>query len=90
MVPATGDPKAADPPKVYAIADLRKFVKPPMGEELGKSDGGLVDLSQEVVCTCVPVETCVCHVVTYKTDANDCACTGTGGGGTCYWYYRPY
>jgi hypothetical protein len=89
-------PKKPEPPKVYAITDLRKYVKPPMSEELGKSDGGLVDLDSVVVCTCVPVETCVCHVVTYNVEATDCGCTGTCpctgtcGGTCCYSYWRPY
>ena len=86
-------PKEPETPKVYAITDLRHYVKPPMGEELGKSDGGLVDLDPKVVCTCVPVETCVCHVVTYNTEATDCGCTGTTCYSPCYgcWsYYRPY
>jgi hypothetical protein len=89
----TSTPKEPETPKVYAITDLRQYVKPPMSEELGKSTGGLVDLDPKVVCTCVPVETCVCHVVTYNPEAtyestcgNTCGCTGT----TCYYYYRPY
>ncbi len=92
-------PDKPETPEVYAIADLRQYVKPPMSEELGASGGGLVDLDTKVVCTCVPVETCVCHAVTYNPQASDCGatcscvqdtcvcgCTGT----TCYYYYRPY
>lgn len=92
MKTAATPPASGEPPRVFAITDLRKYVKPPMGEELTKSDGGLVNLDAGVICTCVPVEMCVCHVVTYNSGASDCSCTGTcsTGGGTCYWYYRPY
>jgi len=52
-------------PVVYAVADLRAFVKPALAEELGAPMGGPAECGTEVVCTCVPVETCVCDMVVY-------------------------
>lgn len=80
-----------DSPKVYAVADLRAYVKPDLDEELGSPTGGLADCGTQTLCSCVPVETCVCNTVTYGGTAcpGHCSCVSN----TCvcvslYWF--PY
>ncbi|HNX49701.1 MAG TPA: hypothetical protein PKL08_06035 [Thermoanaerobaculaceae bacterium] len=87
-------------PQVYAVADLRAFVKPDLDEELGAPTGSPAVCGTEVLCTCVPVETCVCNTVSYRSGGTSCPgdcpcqCTSTCTcqcTGTCvslYWY--PY
>jgi len=90
----TDIPKNDEGPKVYAVSDLRALVKPELEEELGTATGGLATCTTEVICTCVPVETCACNQVLYSvvTDPGGCPCqpvcacmcTCTG---TCkYWF----
>ncbi len=80
---------AGDAPKVYAVTNLKAYVKPPMEEEIttshGEPAGGSTGIGVGVICTCVPVETCACFTVTYPSgnvicpaDPGDpCGCTGT-------------
>jgi hypothetical protein len=88
----TDIPKNDESPKVYAVSDLRALAKPELDEELGASDGGLATCTTEILCSCVPVETCACNTVTYGSntyvgtpsecscDINSCVCK--------YWF--PY
>ena len=86
-------PAGKDSPKVYAVADLRAYVKPDLNEELGSPAGGLEKCGTQTVCSCVPVETCVCNTVTY---GGGCVCPGhcpcqcqcTGTCVSLYWF--PY
>jgi hypothetical protein len=83
-------PASGEPPKVYAVSDLRALVKPELDEELGAPTGSLATCGTETLCTCVPVETCACNVVSYRQggsacpDHCPCQCTSTG----LYWF--PY
>jgi hypothetical protein len=77
-------------PKIYAVSNLRAYLKPDLAEELTTAEGVPATCGSEVVCSCVPVETCVCNTVTYHVGGSpgcpcQCQCTGTGG---LYWY--PY
>jgi len=62
-------------PKIYAVADLRAYIKPPMGEELGSPAGASeppATPGTEVACPCVPVEDCACHIVQFNQGQNIC------------------
>ncbi|MBI4915757.1 MAG: hypothetical protein HY825_07910 [Acidobacteria bacterium] len=59
-------------PEIYAVSDLRAFVKPDLDEELGAPMGGPATCGTEVLCTCVPVETCVCNTVSYHQGGGSC------------------
>lgn len=70
-------------PKVYAVADLKAYLKPEMEEELAAPNGSPADNVSHVVCSCVPVDTCACNTVAYyvgdsfcPTDC-PCQCTAT-------------
>ena len=82
------------PPRVYAVTDLKAYVKPPPDEELSGPDGSEVSLGTETMCQCVPVGECVCNTVSYYSGSNPCpdhcACVGDGGGGCGAVYYYPY
>ena len=83
-------PASDEPPEVYAVTDLRAYVKPDLAEELGSATGGLANCGTETLCTCVPVETCACNLVTYGSCAVNpsiCSCEGNCGYGL-YWF--PY
>jgi hypothetical protein len=85
---AAPEPPEDQAPEVYAVTDLRALVKPEMAEELTKSTGGAATCSSQFACSCVPVETCACNVVTYAGSVDpgcSCQCTGTS---SLYWY--PY
>ena len=83
-------PEDTEGPEIYAVSDLRAYAKPDLDEELSNPvGGGAADCGAEVICTCVPVETCACNVVTRATGGGscpgDCSCVGN----TCvslYWY----
>jgi len=81
-----------DPPQVYAVTDLRAYVKPDLDEELGSPTGGLATCGTEMMCSCVPVETCACDTVSYHTGGSvcpsDCPCQCTGTCVGLYWF--PY
>lgn len=92
---------AGEAPEIYAVADLRAYVKPDLDEELGSPMGDPAVCGSEVLCTCVPVETCVCDTVSYHAGGGSscpgdcpCQCTSTCTcqcTGTCvslYWF--PY
>lgn len=87
-------PAADGEPKIYAVSNLKSFVKPDLDEELTtppSTGGGPAICGTEVVCSCVPVETCTCNVVSYRVGG-----TPDGGGCSCvdhcttcvglYWY----
>ena len=74
-------------PEVFAVTSLRPYVKPQLDEELGLHTGGAADCGTELLCTCVPFETCACNTVTYHAGGCPCTCTGTCGSTSCYWYY---
>jgi hypothetical protein len=81
-----------EPPMLYAVTDLRAYVKPEMAEELGAGTGGGLTLcGTEVMCTCVPVETCACNTVGYKVGGTTCpgfcACQCTCTHTWCLPYY---
>ena len=81
-----------DPPRIFAVTDLRAYVKPDLDEELGSPTGGLATCGTEMMCTCVPVETCACDTVSYHNGGSvcpsDCPCQCTG---TCVGiYWHPY
>jgi len=76
----------SEPPKIYAVVDLRAYVKPPLSEELGSPAGAAAPPATpgtEVVCSCVPVEDCACNVVRYNEGSSicptDCTCEVTCG-----------
>ena len=77
-------------PKIYAVSDLRAYVKPDMDEELGAPIGGAATCGAEVVCSCVPVETCACNTVTYTSGGSSCPgdCPCVGNCVNLYWF--PY
>lgn len=79
-------------PEVYAMASLLALVKPDLDEELGAPDGGIADCGTEMLCTCVPVETCACNTVSYHDGGSpcpsDCPCQCTGQCVGLYWH--PY
>lgn len=61
-----------EPPQVYAVSDLRAFVKPVLDEELSGPDAGLSASGVReqaaygrTICNCVPIEVCVCNMVVY-------------------------
>jgi len=81
-----------DPPMVFAVTDLRAYVKPEPAEELGDPNGGLADFGTEVTCTCVPVSSCACNSVGYYTGGSPCShcpcqCTGTCSRSCLPYYY---
>lgn len=84
----------AEPPQIYAVTNLRAYVKPSLDEELTKPSGAPATRGTEVVCTCVPVETCVCNTVTYHVggDSGGCSCVGNCCvGDSCHTiYHYPY
>jgi hypothetical protein len=81
-------------PEIYAVSDLRAYVKPDLDEELGAPTGGPAVCGSEVLCTCVPVETCVCDAVSYHVGGSSCPgdcpcqCTCTSTCVSLYWF--PY
>ena len=82
-----------DEPKIYAVSNLRTYVKPDLDEELGAPMGeNAAECGTEVLCTCVPVETCVCDTVTYHAGGSscpgDCSCQCTSTCVSLYWH--PY
>jgi hypothetical protein len=84
--------ESGEEPEVYAVSDLRAFVTPDLDEEIGRPTGQPAQHGVEVMCSCVPVETCVCDTVTYHsggTYSPPCAsvCTVTGCVGL---YWHPY
>ena len=85
-------PLGDEPPAVYAVVDLRAYLKPEMDEELTSPEGEAAVYGTETMCECVPVEDCVCNTVGHFVDGNPCpahcACVGHSGGGGVYWY--PY
>lgn len=84
--------KTGEGPKVYAVTDLKAYLKPPMDEELAAPMGPPAVCGTEVSCSCVPVDTCACNTVAYHVGGSfcptdcPCQCTGTCDGG---WYYYP-
>ncbi len=84
----------ADPPKIYAVTNLRAYVKPDLDEELTTPTGAPATCGTEVVCTCVPVETCVCNTVTYHVGGQSGGCSCVGNccvGDSCHTiYHYPY
>lgn len=68
-------PAGDEPPQVYAVTDFRAFLKPGLDEELGSPAGATATpatCGTEVSCTCVPVESCACNLVTYRVGGNTC------------------
>ena len=78
-------------PKVYAVSNLKAYLKPELDEELGAPMGPPAVCGSEVVCSCVPVDTCACNTVSYHVGGSfcpgDCPCQCTG---TCYSPCTPY
>lgn len=77
-------------PQVYAVSDLRAYVKPELAEELG-GVLALANCGTEVVCRCVAVEGCACNSVDYHVGgcSSTCTCEITCSC-TCKPYYYPY
>ena len=78
-------------PKIYAVSDLRAYVKPDLDEELGAPMGSAPPVcGTEVVCACVPYETCACNTVSYHSGGSacpdDCPCQCTGTCVGLYWF----
>ena len=82
--------ESGDGPVVFAVTDLRAYVKPDLDEELGSPVGGAAECGAEVLCTCVPVETCACNTVSHHSGGSgcpsDCACQCTGTCVGLYWF----
>ena len=82
-------------PEVFAVTNLKAYVKPHMHEELSDSSGGAATTGTEMICRCVPVEQCVCDTVEYYHGGSPCpghcACVGACGcdGHSCR-YWHPY
>lgn len=91
-------PVSDEKPEVYAVSDLRSYVKPDLDEELSKPSGSAAICGSEVICSCVPVETCVCNQVSYHTGgnygcSNHAPCASHCGSNTCVCaglYWHPY
>lgn len=85
-------PRSDEAPAVYAVVDLRAYLKPEMDEELTSPEGEPAVYGTETMCACVPVEDCACNTVSHYVDGSTCPahceCVGYGGGGGVYWY--PY
>lgn len=90
-----------EPPQVYAVSDLRAYVKPELAEELGGFNHtpyvpALADCGTEVVCRCVAVEGCACNSVEYNVGGCSSTCTCECEpycphcSCTCKPYYYPY
>ena len=81
-----------EPPRVFAVADLKAYLKPEMAEELSSSTGGAAEPGTPMVCRCVPVELCACDTVSYSQGANPCPSNCSCVGDTCYScrYWHPY
>jgi hypothetical protein len=81
-------PDDDEAPEIYAVSDLRAYVKPDLDEELGAPTGEAAVCGTEVVCSCVPVDTCACNTVSYlsggSTCPTDCSCEGQCV--SLYWY----
>jgi hypothetical protein len=77
--------ESGEEPQIYAVSDLRAFVTPDLDEELGRPTGLPAQSGVEVLCRCVPVETCVCDAVTYHSGGSygPCPCTSTSCQVTC-------
>lgn len=77
--------ESGEEPQVYAVSDLRAFVTPDLDEELGRPTGLPAHCGTEVMCSCVPVEACVCDTVTYHSGGSysPCPCTSTTCQVTC-------
>jgi hypothetical protein len=58
-------------PEVFAVGDLRKFIKPPLAEQL-ESPTGPATCGTEVECGCFSVEGCTCHSVSYGDGEDPC------------------
>lgn len=79
-----------EPPQVYAVSDLRAYVKPDLAEELAGINDTLATCGTEVLCTCVPVETCACHSVSYHSSGCASTCSCEVQCNCCMPYYYPY
>ena len=81
---------AEEPPQVFQVVDLHAYVLPGMDEELSSSRGGAATYGTETVCTCVPVEDCVCNTVSYYHGGEPCPdhCACVGQCAPLYWF--PY
>jgi len=82
-------PPKDEAPQVYAVSDLRAYVKPELGEELGGVQQ-LADCGTQVVCQCVPVEGCACNTVQYHAGGCSSTCSCDSQCVSCHPYYYPY
>jgi hypothetical protein len=78
-------PDKDEAPKIYAVVDLKAYVKPEMDDELSRPDGEAATYDVETVCECVPVEDCACNTVSHYEGSDPCAHGACHG---LYWY--PY
>lgn len=65
-------------PAIYAVSQLKPYLKPGLAEELGAPVGPPSECGSEVVCSCVPADTCACNTVSHHTGGTlcpgDCTC----------------
>lgn len=59
-------------PMIYAVRNLKAYLKAGLEEELGAPVGPAADCGAEVVCACVPADTCACNTVSYHVDGASC------------------
>ncbi len=76
---------SAEEPRIFNVVDLKSFLKPELDEELGGVSGAPANPGTEMVCQCVPVESCVCNTVTYYSGgcSSTCTCQSTCYGCVC-------
>ena len=63
---------SAEPPRVFAVVDVRAFLKAQMDEELSSPTGGAASPGVETVCSCVPVAECACNTVRHYEGSSTC------------------
>jgi len=72
-------------PEVFAVKDIRFFLKPEMDEEVSSPEGASAPPARhgvETTCGCVPVDSCACNVFEHNVGHNSCP-TQSGCYTTC-------
>ncbi len=59
-------------PKIYAVSNLKAYLKPGLEEELAAPMGPPPECRTEIVCSCVPADSCACNTVSYHVDSQLC------------------
>ncbi len=59
-------------PKIFAVSNLKAYLKPGLEDELAAPMGPPPECGTEIVCECVPADTCACNMVSYHIGGNRC------------------